>query len=378
MRYLLFLLTALMCTTLFADESGVFEKRRSLTISPIYQNWNVELDNRSVSLSETSNLVSFYVPVNERVNFTISGMQAYVSNDGVITTNTAAIDNFFGINDVQLAGNIYVPNIRAVFGLKANLPTGKRDFVAGDYLTLTDLSNPAFRFRVPSFGQGLNLSPSVIIAQPAGESVVLGFGLSYTYRGAFSPFDDQEDVDLNPGDEFLATAGFDYRINQVAKFATDVTFGLYSKDSFSQDGGGSEDVFQAGNRLRVNSAYKHYFGYNILQIKGIFRTEAKNELLTIPNPSDTETIPGSVHLIASFAQRISQLLTLGYSVDSRFYQDNGTTFSGGPMFGFALSPQLSFSKDMSMPILLRFRTASYNNDVSMTGFEAGLGINFRF
>jgi|GEM_PF-2699594 len=383
MRLLLPLLIFLLSGMVFADESGVFDSKRTLRISPLFQNWSVDVEDRSLSIGETSNLVSLYVPVNDQFNFTVSGMQAYVSydsDDNETIKGASDIENFFGINDVQIAANYYVPNIRAVFGLKANLPTGKRDFVQADYNALADLSNPVFRFQVPSFGQGFNLSPSLIIAQPAGEKAVLGLGLSYTYRGSFAPFDDDETLDLNPGDEFLVTAGIDYKLNQAAKLAADFSFGAYTADAYETDGGGSQDVFQAGNRIRVNTSYKQYFGFHILQLQGVYRSEAKNELLTIQDPSATETIAGSIHFIASFAQRASQVVTIGYSAEARTYQDNKTDLSGGTLFGFALSPQFTVSKDVSIPLLLRYRTASFSaaRDISLGGLEAGAGITFRF
>lgn len=383
MRLLLPLLVFLLSGLVFADESGVFDTKRTLRISPLFQNWSVDVEDRSLSIGETSNLISLYVPVNDQFNFTVSGMQAFVSydsDDDRTIKGASDIENFFGINDVQVAGNYYVPNIRAVFGLKANLPTGKRDFVQADYNALADLSNPVFRFQVPSFGQGFNLSPNVIIAQPAGENAVFGLGLSYTYRGSFAPFDDDESLDLNPGDEFLVTTGIDYRLNPSAKIAADFTFGTYTADAFSTDGGDGVDVFQAGNRIRFNTSYKQYFGFHILQLQGVYRSEAKNELLTIQDPSATETIAGSIHFIASFAQRASQTVTVGYSAETRIYQDNKTDLSGGPLFGFAVSPQFTVSKDVSIPLLLRYRTASFSaaRDISISGFEAGAGISFRF
>lgn len=74
MRLLLPLLIFLLSGMVFADESGVFDSKRTLRISPLFQNWSVDVEDRSLSIGETSNLVSLYVPVNDQFNFTVSGM----------------------------------------------------------------------------------------------------------------------------------------------------------------------------------------------------------------------------------------------------------------------------------------------------------------
>lgn len=92
---------------------------------------------------------------------TLRGSQATASGDNIQTIN--------GITDTQLSFSYHFEPVNLIFNLGLNLPSGKKRFTSEEFQTSSLISTNIFNFKVPGFGQGLNISPGLTWAFPVNE-----------------------------------------------------------------------------------------------------------------------------------------------------------------------------------------------------------------
>ncbi|MEW5801069.1 MAG: hypothetical protein AB1847_03085 [bacterium] len=122
-----------------------------------------------------------------------------------------------------------------LLGLDLNLPTGRTSLKEEDLVLLEgqDLVS------VTSFGEGLNLNPTVSLARE-WENWAYGFGLGYVFRGKYDYCSTLKEYD--PGDilNFTAQLRYDFLSRYQARFFTDYAY--FSKDTVK-----GKDSFQEGD-----------------------------------------------------------------------------------------------------------------------------------
>ena len=121
-------------------------------------------------------------------------------------------------------GGHYFFSDRYLITFGMNLPTGKSALESEEYSVASVLALPAFNFRVPSLGQGLDIHLGLSTARELGD-FIFGAGMSYLMKGGFKAFKEY-DEDYNPGDELTITAGIDRELGSEARLTGDLQYTL--------------------------------------------------------------------------------------------------------------------------------------------------------
>jgi len=161
--------------------------------------------------------------------------------------NTGESYGLSGLSDLKIGGHYLTWNDRWLLTFGLNLPTGKSALKTEEYAVASVLTLPAFNFRTPSMGQGLDLQAGLNGARELGDFRI-GYGVSYLLKGAFKPFDAVADS-YNPGDELAFSIGADRRVEWFGKdmrLTGDMLYSVYFGDTWRK-----EKVFKSGNRLLI-------------------------------------------------------------------------------------------------------------------------------
>jgi len=305
-----------------------------------YETWKAKND----KVTELAVPLTFLYPFSPKLSL-------YAITSPVISTLNAG-ENYGlnGLSDVKWGGHYLAFGDRMLFTFGMNLPTGKHALETQEYSVASILALPAFNFRVPSLGQGLDVQLGVSSAQEFGDWIV-GYGATYLMKGGFKPFKGF-DEDYNPGDEITLTAGADRKtvlIGKEMQIRGDVLYTMYSNDTW-----GGANVFKSGNRILVQfmSTFKHKSldlgvfvrermkGKNKTGSGKVFETERRNS-----NANQFE-IQGWGYYPYSRTIRLKGV------VDVKLYSDSDYSTGGATLFGLGgggqlkVSPKLAFHGDL--------------------------------
>jgi hypothetical protein len=223
---------------------------------------------------------TFIYPYDEKLSFYATTSPAY----NILGTGERY--SLGGISDVKIGGHYLAFNDEYLFTFGLNLPVGKNALTTEEYAVANVLAMPAFNFRVPSLGQGIDVHVGASTARELGDLIV-GAGISYLFKGGYKPLSDYDEL-YNPGDEITFTAGADRNLvlfNKDMQLTGDILLTMYFNDRW-----GGEKVFHSGSvfliqllsRFKVGSFDMEIFirermkGKNKTGAGSFFDTERKN------------------------------------------------------------------------------------------------------
>ncbi|MCK5653106.1 MAG: hypothetical protein KAJ42_17085, partial [Gemmatimonadetes bacterium] len=135
----------------------------------------------------------------------------------------------------------------AIVTVGVNLPTGNSSDTNEEAIVASVLATDMLGFRESTWGTGFGITGGIATARQMGDWGV-GLGASYRQSREFEPTDG-EDLKYQPGNEARVRFGVDRNVGDGGKFTTGITFLNYSEDL--ADG---QNLFQAGNRFRVDAS----------------------------------------------------------------------------------------------------------------------------
>lgn len=338
-------------------EAQLISQTGTLSVMPLYQRWSMD----SVAFAEASSIVSLYYPVSREASVSLRGAFGSTSGD---------ISSLGGVADMELSGTYHLESANLVFNLGIGIPSGKKELTADEFGTSLVLANTLFRFQIPHFGEGVRLSPGVLWALPMSEDVVLGFGLTYQYRGRFEPL--QNFGKYDPGDEVSATAGFEVRIGDASSLSGDVIYTHYGVDKLND-----ADFFSAGDKILSVLQYRTFFDLDELLIHGTYRTRAKPDVALgrILTPLKDRLEPALGELFVSYTSEFSKNFSAQFSLEGRFFESTAVPFSGFTLVEVGVQPTFVLADGISLPLRLKY---VYGNVTStsgaLSGIEAGVGL----
>ena len=369
-RFLLLVLLSLAVAELRAQPApttapATLSSRREaaqVSLSAVYQRYEGD----ETTISQVSFPLAAYVPVGRRLSLTLyaGASQASGTVDGV---DLAGLD---GLSDAQVIVGYgrEIGGASLVVTLGANLPSGRHALSDDEFETLRQLSRDVYRFRTPSFGQGLNLSPGLTWAMPLGHRVVLGAGLSYQHRGSFEPLADMEQR-FDPGDELAFTGGLNYRLGRTAALSGDVTYTTYGVDRQ-----GEVDLYESGDKTTVTLQLRSFFGYDEMRLVAHYRSRGKSNLPAVAAGADARMerlVPDQMLLRAVYRLRVRRALVLGLTAQGRRY-DAAAGFDAQTLLDVGVAPEVGLAGGLSLLAQLTYTTGSFS------GIEAGVGMSARF
>ena len=284
------------------------------------------------------------------------------------TVNGQNLTPISGLSDAQLQLS-HAATLRGssfVWSLGLNLPSGKRALTQEELATTVQLSRNFFDFRTPAFGQGLNVSPGVTWAFPAGDLLVLGIGVAYQYKGGFKPLEGM-DESYQPGSEILITGGVDVRIAQGAAISGDVTYTRYGTDKI-----GSEAVFESGDRVVATVQLLRHQGFDELRVVGRFRSRGKGSL-PAPGADATpalQTLANQLDVFTSYRMETTSETSVGLHAGVHYF-DESDVFSSKLLFSAGVTPEMRLADAVDFWTRFSVRLGDF------TGLEAGTGLSFR-
>ncbi|MDH3271584.1 MAG: hypothetical protein OEN56_09645 [Gemmatimonadota bacterium] len=260
--------------------------------------------------------VAVRLPVNDRLSFDL--FSAYA--DGRIEQNGSSL-TLSGPIDTSIKAS-YQATPWAIVSVGAKIPTGDGTHTGQEALVASVLSTDLLGFRESTWGTGFAVTSSVGVARKVG-AFGLGIAAAYAARGSFEP---SEGVSLSyqPGNEVRIRAGIDRNFAN-STLTLGATFIDYAQDRVTDDIASDRNLFQAGNRIRLDASYAFragggvwtVYGAGLLRENGDLRVDIVDETST---PIDS-----------AFVQTAKQNLIMGGVI--------GTIGLGG---GFVFRPHVDY------------------------------------
>ena len=288
--------------------------------------------------------------------------------------------NKSGFTDTQVRLS-YQATPWVIVTVGVNLPTGNSSNTNEEAIVASVLATDMLGFRASTWGTGFGVTGGIATARQMGAWGV-GLGASYRQSGEFEPTDG-DDLKYQPGNESRVRFGVDRNVGDGGKFTTGVTFLNYSEDQ--ADG---RNLFQAGNRIRVDATYVFRSGASTWSLFAADSWRANGDLtLDLVDPSgtvvgDTLLVVGAQNLFVAglrgslpFAGvRIRPELDL--RLQSREDDDGSGWLIGG---GFDLPLRLYGTYDVFPRLRLTYgKMESVDGDMySVMGGEIGMTILLR-
>ena len=206
--------------------------------------------------------VSVFYPLPHQIYLSLSNSPGIANYSGT---------KLSGLSDTWMRLTYVLPGERFLVNVGVGVPTGKTGLSSDEFGLSRILSENVFRFRLPSWGQGLNTKIGLAAAHPVRDNMVLGAGVNYVIKQAYHPLEDGT-IEYQPGDEFNIFFGFDLQFSDIGRWNADFVYTLYGVDRLN----GSE-VFGSGNRLMVHTSVLLGIGDGFLSAFLRWRQKGKNE-----------------------------------------------------------------------------------------------------
>ncbi|RMH76794.1 MAG: hypothetical protein D6681_21310 [Calditrichaeota bacterium] len=340
-----------------------------IQVTPLSQSWSIDYGGRETNLWEVSTGVRMRYFPHRNLSLSLRGALGATGGDP---------REIRGPGDLQLDVTWHARSRHLVMGVGINLPSGKKALLPEEFQTSVLLSNTVFRFQVPNFGQGVQVSPHLTWATPLSENVVFGMGAAFKFSGPYRPRS-TDSLDYDPGEELLLTAGFDLRLGPAAYLSGDAIVNFYTTDRL-----GDRDLLSPGPKLTAFLQYRQHFGFHELWLLARYRSRSRNEW--IPTSEEFRALPNYGEVVGRFRARLHPMLSVGFLGEARFYGPvdpnmRGTLIgdlSEGSLFGIGLLPQISLTRRIALPLRVKYLKGNFRNDLSLTGWEAGIGLAVQY
>ncbi len=362
-RVSIFLIIAVFFGNLYGagNDNYIISQKGFLQITPTYQSWTYE---SNYTISETILPLTVYFPVNRQLSLSLRTNQATVGGD---------VNQLSGLTDTQFQANYYLENMNLLLTVGLNIPSGKKELTLEEFQTSALISYTYLNFRVPNFGQGFNISPGISWAGPISDKLVIGVGATYQIKGGFNPLENMPEP-YNPGDEILATLGFDLKLSRLTSFALDFIYTKYGEDKI-----GALKVFNSGDKYIVSWQIKSYLGMHEWRLIGRYRSKGKNSYY-IGGVFQTEperTTPDQLEGIGYFNYFINPKFSVKFSAEGRSFY--GTSlYKPVDMGGLGISPTWKINRKMIVPVSFKYFFGDIQGVQTFQGLEASVGVIYVF
>ena len=193
-------------------------EKGSVKTSFVLQQWDIE------KIDDKINEVTFPIEVNylvqDNLNIQINHFPAM---------STFGSNNMSGLSDTWIRTAYSFANDKAMASIGIGIPTGKTELDSEEIVLSRLLSEQAFKFQLPVFGQGMTVSGGIMYAHPFNDDFTIGAGLNYVFRNSYK-FSTSNQVEYNPGEQFGINIGFDYQIIENLRSNVDIVLNYYSTD----------------------------------------------------------------------------------------------------------------------------------------------------
>lgn len=273
----------------------------------------------------------------------------------------------------------------AVLTVGAALPTGNATHNTEEAVVASVLSSDILGFNEASWGTGFAITTGVATVHRIG-SWGLGIGASYRLADDFEPSADTV-FSYSPGNESRVRLALDRNVGESGKFTGGVTFQTFQSDQL--DG---RNLFQAGDRVRVDASYAFRAGSSTWNafVANLWRTDGD---LSLQLFDDTGAILGDSILSAGWqnlfmvgiggAVPVGSTVYMHPMVDLRIQDRNDDGFDSGSGWILRGGVDLPLRLFTAFDFFPRIRglfgqlTAEGGESHGFWGIETGATIRFR-
>jgi len=236
---------------------SLFSGASGMSLGGTQQQWTLQ---DSGTISQQSAPISISIPLGDRMLFS-------VTNSGATTKfDTAKVSS---IVDTRLSLSYVFPGEKFWLTGGVSMPTGKTKLNTSQLQLAALISQTAFAYRVPTFGQGLSGNIAIVYAGTITRRMVVGLGASYYYKGMYEPVEAASKFEYDAGDEFSLNLGYDFiTYSKIARISLDLTATYFFEDKLN-----GTTVFHSGPRMIGLAAYTIKTGSmnHLLQIRVRYR-----------------------------------------------------------------------------------------------------------
>ncbi len=207
------------------NDKSVFRGTGGVVLGGVLQHWSIT---GLGAISQQSVPISISLPLANR-------MLLSVSTSGMNTSTNARVDTLIrGIVDTRLSFSYVLPGDKVWLTAGFNLPTGKTKLDTIETRMVSLVSQTAFNFKVPTFGQGTSGNFGLVYAGTITRRLVLGIGASYNYKGSYEPININPIPKYDPGDEVSANLAFNFiTYSKASRISMDMTATYFFEDKIN-------------------------------------------------------------------------------------------------------------------------------------------------
>ncbi|MCK5739346.1 hypothetical protein KAH55_09195 [bacterium] len=287
-------------------------------------------------------------------------------------------ESLAGLSDLYVNANYLFWEQRIMAGVGVGVPTGTSKLDQTGFQIARLISNNAFRFQLPTYGQGMSVNGGLAMAYPVSDVAIVGAGLNYIFRNKYEPVAESHD-DYNPGDLAGANMGIDFLLTEQSKFFMDLLFTYYFPDYIA-----GQEVFEAGTKFNFEMGY--FFNSDVwtVLVNGVFRQRGKNDIwngasLTqeIKNSNGPQFELGGTGRYQA-TERLAGLGFLELRAFGKNEYDSGAATIVGLGGGVDYAPNRQLTLDFSVKLYFGQMSGGEDDTQSVNGFELTTGCIYQF
>lgn len=243
-KFLIFgILVSIFLTLHSAKAQVIFGQKGYFSSSLIYAGWNIK-DSEETKLSEWAGVVRIFLPLSDNLE-----LRFFSTGAAADLTSPSSQRSLSGFNDARIQGaySFADDTFLLIFGF--NVPTGKKSLTEDEFEIAHMLADNSMRFPVRRYGEGLDLSTGLVMAQEVG-GVIVGLGGGYLLKGKYALLSSTTDK-YKPGDELTFSLGMDVKKTKTM-LRLDGIFTHFMSEKY-----GGEKFFQKGNIYEISALLSH-------------------------------------------------------------------------------------------------------------------------
>lgn len=332
----------------------------------VFQKWNRTVKDKDASIRQIS--IPFFIsyPVSQRFHLFISEANSMSKYDTEEKKHVSKSLNGIGDTQIQLLGSMADGHVLLSCGL--NIPTGKK--FDEDNIVHT-LRQEAYDFEIGKLEEGPGLSLGMVFVKTIAP-VTFDAGISYFYKGSYSPKNEEE---YNPGNLLNFTLGFDTEIASTM-LRSDLSY--THSTPVQRD---NKETFRQGDQFDFETELAYQKQRIKLGIIGRGEMKSKNyRLLDGTLKKDELKLDNNQYELLTFCQyRINSYATLFLEAKRRLVSADDRGTGEAKVWGVNTGTYFEFNDKLRLDFVLEVSRGEYTEDgAQLSGISLSTGITKSF
>ncbi len=364
------------------NDKSIFRGAGSVVLGAVTQQWDLK---GLGTISQQSFPISITIPLANRMLVSINTTGMSTSTSGLSTSRGSHVDSSISsVVDTRFSLSYVLPGDKFWLTGGLNLPTGKTKLDSIEIRMMSLVSQPAFNFKTPTFGQGFNGNLGIVYAGTITRRLVLGIGASYNFKSEYEPVDlgGNRNPQYDPGDEVSTNLAFNYiSYSKAARFSMDITSTYFFEDKI-------DDVEKYQSGLKVNGILS--YSLNVEKNSHLLQTRIRyhlpNKVLGAVNTEyQASTQFEALYSFTTFVNTWLKGTLIGeyksYTADQTVVSLKIVETGKAGIISFGGDAGFIFSDFIYPTVSIRYSSGAFvyeGASYDVSGIEAGIGIKISF